>query len=85
MDASATNGCATCSSITVTLEESDIEGAVLEEPLQTKTVPQLQWWLMCHGQDAPRSVKKKEVFHQLDPLTETTQFHEIHDRGNKSM
>ena len=47
-----------CSSVTITLEESDIEGAQLEEPLESKTMHQLRWWLLCHGQDAPSNVKK---------------------------
>ena len=40
-----------CSSrmVNVCLEESDIEGAILDEPLETKTVNQLRWWLTCHG------------------------------------
>ena len=42
----------------LTLEESDIEGACLEEPLETHTIPKLRWWLVCHGRDAPSSDKK---------------------------
>ena len=33
--------------VVVTLLEEDIEGALLEEPLKTKTIPQLHWWLLC--------------------------------------
>ena len=40
------------------LKGSDIEGAMLDEPLGTKTVPQLRWWLTCHG-DKPVSNAKK--------------------------
>ena len=47
-----------CSSVTITLAESDIEGAQLKEPLESKTIHQLRWWLLCHGQDAPSNVKK---------------------------
>ena len=46
------------SAINVTLEESDIEGAALEDTLDSKTVPQLRWWLLCHGIQAPSSEKK---------------------------
>ena len=35
--------------VVVTLLEEDIEGALLEEPLKTKTIPQVHWWLLCHG------------------------------------
>lgn len=54
MDASV----ATTSSISVSLEESDVDGAQLEEPLEVKTMHQLRWWLLCHGQDTPSNVKK---------------------------
>ena len=51
-----------CSSNTVTacfnLEESDIEGALLDEPLKAKTILQLHWWLMCHGVEPPSNEKK---------------------------
>ena len=44
--------------VVVTLLDEDVEGATLEEPLDTKTVPQLRWWLLCHGIKAPKSEKK---------------------------
>ena len=44
--------------VAVTLLEEDVEGAVLEEPLETKTIPQLRWWLLCHGIKAPAGDKK---------------------------
>ena len=47
------------SAIAVELEESDIDGATLEEPLETHTVPKLRWWLVCHGQDDVRSSERK--------------------------
>ena len=31
---------------------------MLDEPLETKTVLQLRWWLTCHG-DEPASNEKK--------------------------
>ena len=37
--------------VTVVLDESDIEGATLEEPLEIHTIPKLRWWLVCHGRD----------------------------------
>ena len=42
---------ASCSedAVAVYLEDGDIEGATLEEPLEAKTIPQLRWWLVCHG------------------------------------
>ena len=47
-----------CDMITVTLLDEDVEGATIEEPLETKTIPQLRWWLLCHGIKAPASEKK---------------------------
>ena len=52
---------ASCSqedAVAVYLEDGDIEGATLEEPLEAKTIPQLRWWLVCHGREAPSSLKK---------------------------
>ena len=42
----------------ITLQEGDIEGAALEEPLESKTIPQLDWWLLCHVCDAHQSERK---------------------------
>ena len=38
---------ASCSqdAVAVYLEDGDIEGVTLEEPLGAKTIPQLRWWL----------------------------------------
>ena len=44
--------------VVVSLEEDDIEDASLEKPLETKTIPQLRWWLVCHGIEPPTSEKK---------------------------
>ena len=38
--------------------ESDIPGAVLSEPLENSTIPELKWWLLCRGIHAPSSWKK---------------------------
>ena len=46
------------SAMVLTLEEEDVEGATLEEPLDGKTVPQLRWWLLCHGIEVPSSESK---------------------------
>ena len=34
---------------TVTLTESDIPGAILTEPMDRHTMPELRWWLYCRG------------------------------------
>ena len=47
----------TTSAVVLTLEE-DVDGAAIEEPLDARTIPQLQWWLLCHGIEAPSSDKK---------------------------
>ena len=39
----------TPSPVIVTLAEEDVEGAMLQEPLDSCTVEQLRWWLLCHG------------------------------------
>ena len=31
------------------LTEKDIPGAILNEPLENATVPELKWWLLCRG------------------------------------
>ena len=46
------------SAVVLTLEEEDVDGAAVEEPLDTRTIPQLRWWLLCHGIEAPSSDKK---------------------------
>jgi hypothetical protein len=52
------------SSAVLTLEEDDVEGAALEEPLDAKTIPQLQWWLLCHGIETPSSEKKAALINR---------------------
>jgi len=46
---------------TITLEPSDIPGAVLEEPFEAHAMPALRWWLLCRGIKAPVSWKKKQL------------------------
>lgn len=40
------------------LTEKDIPGAILNEPLENATVPELKWWLLCRGIQAPSSWRK---------------------------
>ena len=40
------------------LTERDIPGAILNEPLENATVPELKWWLLCCGIQAPSSWRK---------------------------
>ena len=40
------------------LSEDDIPGASLQEPLESRTISELRWWLLCHGIVAPNSWKK---------------------------
>ena len=47
--------------VTVSLEEEDIEGATLDEPLETRTIPQLRWCLLCHGIEPVASEKKPRL------------------------
>ena len=44
---------------TVTLSEEDIPGAMLDcRRLETYTVPELRWWLLCGGISPQASLKK---------------------------
>lgn len=45
----------------VTLSESDIDGASLKEPFEKHTVSELRWWLLCRGIVAPTSFKKQQI------------------------
>ena len=45
----------------ITLEPSDIPGAVLEEPFEAHAMPALRWWLLCRGIKAPVSWKKQLI------------------------
>ena len=38
----------TISTVVLDLEESNIEGAYLSEPLDKHTMEQLRWWLLRH-------------------------------------
>lgn len=48
------------SSVCVKLTEEDIPGATLKEPLETHTVQELKWWLLCRGEKVPTSWKKAQ-------------------------
>ena len=39
--------------VTIELDESDIPAAVLSTPLESHTVPELKWWLLCRGIKPP--------------------------------
>ena len=67
--------------INVTLEEKDIEGASLEEPLDSKTVPQLRWWLLCHGVHVPTNELSLGTI-ELVPVSDCVS--DIHSDGGRS-
>lgn len=46
--------------MSIELGEEDIPGAVLKEPLESHTVRELKWWLLCWGEKAPTSWKKAQ-------------------------
>lgn len=43
------------------LTEKDIPGAILNEPLENATIPELKWWLLCRGIQAPSSWRKAKL------------------------
>ena len=43
------------------LDESDIPGACLSDPMDQHTKPQLRWCLLCLGIKAPTSYSKQEL------------------------
>lgn len=46
----------------VTLEPSDVPGALLEEPYEAHAMPALRWWLLCRVRiKVPVSWKKKQL------------------------
>ena len=47
--------------VTIELDESDIPAAVLSTPLESHTVPELKWWLLCRGIKPPSSMKKAQL------------------------
>ena len=51
--------------LTVELTEDDIPGAILDEPLESHTMPSLRWWLLCRGVHAPTSWNKPKLISRL--------------------
>lgn len=47
------------------LTEEDIPGAMLNEPLETHTIPALKWWLLCRGIQVSSSMKKPKLIERL--------------------
>ena len=43
------------------LTKKDIPGAILNEPLENATVPELKWWLLCRGIQARPSWRKMKM------------------------
>ena len=41
------------------LTEQDIPGAALNEPMDQYTMPELRWWLLCHGIQVTASLREK--------------------------
>lgn len=52
---------AECVQPTLELNEDDIEGAHLTDPLDAHTMEQLKWWLLCHGCAYQTSDKKNTL------------------------
>ena len=43
------------------LTEQDIPGSALNEPLDQHTMPELRWWLFCHGIQVTASLSKNQL------------------------
>ena len=52
---------ASTSAVVVELDEDDIPGASLSDPLDKHTIPELKWWLLCRNIKAPSSMKKAQL------------------------
>ena len=50
---------ASVGSVELTVE--DIPGAMLEEPLESVTMPALRWWLLCRGIQVTTSLRKAKL------------------------
>ena len=57
----STNSAIGVTTATVTLDPSDIPGAVLKEPYEAHAMPALRWWLLCRGIKVPVSWRKKQL------------------------
>ena len=47
--------------IPLVLTEQDIPGAALNELLGQHTMPELRWWLLCHGIQVTASLRKNQL------------------------
>ena len=56
----------TPTAVDITLTENDIEGAMLQEPLESCTVEQLRWWLLCHGIAAASGDRKYNLIERCE-------------------
>ena len=43
------------------LTEQDIPGTALNEPMDQHTMPELWWWLLCHGIQVTASLRKIQL------------------------
>lgn len=51
--------------VTVKLTERDIPGALLNEPFEIHTIPELKWWLLCRGIQAASTWKKPKIISRI--------------------
>ena len=58
----------TPSPVIVTLAEEDVEGAMLQEPLNSCTVEQPHWWLLCHGIAAASGDRKRNLIERCEQM-----------------
>ena len=47
------------------LTEQDIPGAALNEPLDQHTMPELRWWLLCHGIQVTASLRMNQLINRF--------------------
>ena len=57
-------GMAEAATLVVCLNEDDIPGASLPEPLEKQSVPALKRWLLCRGIEMPRNTRKKQLLNR---------------------
>ena len=55
---------ATPGGLVVCLNEDDVPGASLPEPLEKQSVPALKRWLLCGGIEMPRNTRKKQLLNR---------------------
>ena len=54
--------------VMVELDKNDIPGAALSAPLQSHTVPELKWWLLCRGIKPSTSLKKVQQMDRYEGI-----------------